>query len=160
MSTWLADARRPESLAVFTATASRSSGRPAVGEYLWNLGSAQARWAASTMYWGVGKSGSPTPKPITGRPAARSALALASTARVADSAMAATRADTRRCCVLILDIVSPPSSGPRLARGCEAFWSAVRREALRQRTLQHLMVVPQAARACLSFHTQGSSSIG
>ena len=45
---------------------------------------------------GVGKSGSPAPKPITGRPAALRALALASTARVADSEIAPTRAETRR----------------------------------------------------------------
>src|SRR4051812_11690487 len=51
--------------------------------------------AAWTMYGGVGKSGSPAPKPMTGRPAALRALALASTARVADSAIAARRADTR-----------------------------------------------------------------
>src|SRR4051794_21501103 len=44
---------------------------------------------------GVAKSGSPAPKPITSRPAALSALALASTARVADSLIAAIRADTR-----------------------------------------------------------------
>src|SRR5659263_736936 len=49
------------------------------------------------MYCGVGKSGSPAPKPITGRPAALSAFALASTARVADSAMAPRRAETREC---------------------------------------------------------------
>src|SRR6185312_13076430 len=47
------------------------------------------------MYPGVGKSGSPAPKPITGRPAALRALALASTARVADSAMAAIRSEMR-----------------------------------------------------------------
>src|SRR5690625_163781 len=47
------------------------------------------------MYCGVGKSGSPAPNPMTGRPAALRALALASTARVADSAMAARRAETR-----------------------------------------------------------------
>ena len=41
--------------------------------------------AASTIGSGVGKSGSPAPKPITSRPAALSALALASTASVADS---------------------------------------------------------------------------
>jgi hypothetical protein len=43
----------------------------------------------------VGKSGSPAPNPITGRPAALSAFALASTARVADSVIAATRRETR-----------------------------------------------------------------
>src|SRR5690349_10321568 len=52
--------------------------------------------AAWTMTSGVGKSGSPAPKPITGRPAALRALALASTARVADSEIAPTRAETRR----------------------------------------------------------------
>src|SRR5260221_4224694 len=51
--------------------------------------------AASTTLRGVGKSGSPAPKPITFSPAAFSALALASTARVADSWMAAMRAEMR-----------------------------------------------------------------
>src|SRR5699024_11957315 len=59
-------------------------------------GSVAALIAASTMYCGVGKSGSPAPNPITGRPAAFIALALASTASVADSAMPETRRDTRR----------------------------------------------------------------
>src|SRR4029450_11797259 len=44
---------------------------------------------------GVGKSGSPAPNPITSSPAVLSAFALASTASVADSAMAATRAEMR-----------------------------------------------------------------
>ena len=70
-----------------------SSGRPPAGVYLWILGSAAARCAASTMYSGVGKSGSPAPNPMTGRPAAFSALAFASTARVADSEMAEMRAE-------------------------------------------------------------------
>jgi phosphoserine aminotransferase len=47
------------------------------------------------MYWGVGKSGSPAPKPMTCWPAAWSALALASTARVAEGATAATRREIR-----------------------------------------------------------------
>ena len=51
--------------------------------------------AAATMWSGVAKSGSPAPNPMTGSPAALSALALASTARVADSAMAATRWEIR-----------------------------------------------------------------
>src|SRR6202161_1016021 len=51
--------------------------------------------AASTMWAGVGKSGSPAPKPITCSPAACSALALASTARVAEGATAAARAEIR-----------------------------------------------------------------
>src|SRR5689334_15225314 len=53
------------------------------------------------MYDGVGKSGSPAPKPITGRPAALSAFALASTARVADSVMALTRSEIRRWAAVI-----------------------------------------------------------
>ncbi len=66
-----------------------------MGEYRWFAGFRQASMAASTMWGGVGKSGSPAPKPITGSPAALSALALASTASVADSAMAAIRRETR-----------------------------------------------------------------
>ena len=58
-------------------------------------GSRQAAAAASTMWAGVGKSGSPAPKPITFSPCALSALALASTARVADGAIAARRSETR-----------------------------------------------------------------
>src|SRR5579862_1186925 len=56
-------------------------------------GSAHAATAAATIAAGVGKSGSPAPNPMTGRPAALSALAFASTASVADSEMADTRAD-------------------------------------------------------------------
>src|SRR5690606_26542307 len=48
------------------------------------------------MYCGVGKSGSPAPKPITGRPAALRALAFASTASVAGWGNAPRRAGTRR----------------------------------------------------------------
>src|SRR6476620_5559033 len=51
--------------------------------------------AAATMCSGVGKSGSPAPKPITGSPAAFRAFALASTASVADGAMAPTRREIR-----------------------------------------------------------------
>ena len=43
---------------------------------------------------GVGKSGSPAPNPITFSPWALSALALASTAKVADGAIAARRCET------------------------------------------------------------------
>src|ERR1700742_1325823 len=73
--------------------AALSSGSPPAGVYLCIFGSAAARTAASTMYPGVGKSGAPAPNPMTGRPAAFSALAFASTASVADSEMADTRAD-------------------------------------------------------------------
>src|SRR5262249_51173706 len=47
------------------------------------------------MCSGVGKSGSPAPKPMTSTPPAFSAFALASTASVADSAIAAIRAEMR-----------------------------------------------------------------
>ena len=59
---------------------------------------------------GVGKSGSPAPNPMTGRPAALRALALASTARVADSAIAAMRREMRAS-------VMGPSLQPRPGRG-------------------------------------------
>src|ERR1700734_4241259 len=55
--------------------------------------------AASTRCAGVGKSGSPAPKPMTCSPAACSALALASTARVAEGATAAARREIRRSSV-------------------------------------------------------------
>src|SRR3954465_34101 len=58
-------------------------------------GARQAGIAPSTIASGVGKSGSPAPNPMTSRPAALSALALASTASVADSLIAAMRAETR-----------------------------------------------------------------
>src|SRR3954465_13330309 len=47
------------------------------------------------MCSGGGKSGSPAPKPITSRPSALRALAVASTASVADGAMLAMRAEMR-----------------------------------------------------------------
>jgi len=43
---------------------------------------------------------------MTGRPAARIDLALASTARVADSLIARTRADSPLVCVLMMGILS------------------------------------------------------
>src|SRR6185503_11916576 len=63
------------------------------------------------MYPGVGKSGSPAPKLMTGLPAAFSALALASTASVADSEMADTRAETL---VGMRSILPSALSAPRL----------------------------------------------
>src|SRR3954469_16694399 len=57
----------------------------------------QAVTAGSTMYFGVGKSGSPAPEAMTGLPGALRAFALASTARVADSVIAAIRREMRRC---------------------------------------------------------------
>jgi hypothetical protein len=47
------------------------------------------------MYSGVGKSGSPAPKPITCSPFACNAFALESTAKVADSLIADKRFETR-----------------------------------------------------------------
>src|SRR4051812_46256236 len=52
---------------------------------------------------------------MTGRPAALSALAFASTARVADSAMLPIRAETRRCVVGVVVVVMvsfSPTDGP------------------------------------------------
>ena len=89
--------------------------------YLWFLGSRAASTAASTMWAGVGKSGSPAPKPITGSPAALSALALASTASVADSAMAPTRWLTR---ARVRGVGNSGSSGDETAL---AMWHAHRR---------------------------------
>ena len=53
------------------------------------------------MYSGVAKSGSPAAYEMTGRPSAWRAFALASTLRVADSAMAAIRAERRACSVTL-----------------------------------------------------------
>ena len=86
---------KPESRFVFTAIASRNWGKPAAGVYRCAFGSRAARTAASTIYSGVGKSGSPAPNPITCSPFACSALAFESTASVADSAIAASRFETR-----------------------------------------------------------------
>src|SRR5438094_2467590 len=77
--------------------------------------------AAATIAAGVGKSGSPAPKPTTSSPAAFLALALASTARVADSAMAPIRCETRRVAVDALgaELMAPSSQVPanRFPRG-------------------------------------------
>src|SRR5215207_10924650 len=76
------------------------------------------------MCSGVGKSGSPAPKPITGRPAAFRALALASTARVADSEIAPTRAETRRSVGGVAALMAPIVSDrkPPRHRGF-TYWS-------------------------------------
>ena len=84
-----------ESLSVLSTRASFSAGRPPAGVYLWLAGSWHAATAASTMWLGVAKSGSPAPKPMTGSPAALRALAFASTAMVADSAMVVMRRESR-----------------------------------------------------------------
>src|SRR5271165_6534299 len=59
------------------------------------------------MWAGVGKSGSPAPKPMTCSPAACNALALASTARVAEGATAAARREIRRSSVGDFVLVTP-----------------------------------------------------
>src|SRR4051794_15217740 len=76
------------------------------------------------MCAGVGKSGSPAPKPITFSPWALSALALASTAKVADGAIAASRSDTRftgphaaRTTVDFLSVFRGHSGAGRLSAG-------------------------------------------
>src|ERR1700683_1867248 len=58
------------------------------------------------MWAGVGKSGSPAPNPMTCSPAACSALALASTARVAEGATLAARREIRRSAVGDLAVVT------------------------------------------------------
>lgn len=93
-NTWDAVHVKPLSRLVFTAIASRKAGNPAAGVYRCAFGSRAATTAASTMWSGVAKSGSPAPKPMTSSPLACNALAFASTANVADSAIAASRAET------------------------------------------------------------------
>ena len=104
-STLAGSAAKPESRSVLSQIACFSSGRPPAGLYLWFFGSAHAAIAASTMCCGVGKSGSPAPKPMTFSPAAFMALAFESTANVAEGAMAARRADVR---VMGLFTISDP----------------------------------------------------
>src|SRR6266851_7600791 len=89
---------------------------------------------------------------MTGRPAACIALALPSTASVADSAMAAMRAETLGLLGAMASIFSP-----RPARW--ALCSAVRRGGRRQRTLQHLVVLRQVAQACLRFQQRAVAQL-
>src|SRR6266550_6677771 len=67
------------------------------------------------MWSGVGKSGSPAPKPITSSPAAFSALARASMARVADSSMAATRREMYGVAGIVISISLPSGISPIVA---------------------------------------------
>ena len=92
-STWPAGAVEPAvalGLRRRSPRAARAARRPACSGG--SSGREHAATAASTMCSGVGKSGSPAPNPMTFSPCAFSALALASTASVADSAIAASRA--------------------------------------------------------------------
>ena len=66
---------------------------PSVAVYLDTSPAAIARAAASFTYSGVSMSGSPTPRSITFRPAARSALARVDTLMVADSLSSAMFSD-------------------------------------------------------------------
>src|SRR5215213_7990948 len=61
------------------------------------------------MAAGVGKSGSPAPKPITGSPAAFIALALASMASVAEGATAVILAEMRAMPAMLADVAHPPA---------------------------------------------------
>ena len=64
---------------------------PSTAVYFDALPSRMALIAASLMFSGVSKSGSPAPSPMTLRPAALSARALSVTAMVADGLMRAIR---------------------------------------------------------------------
>src|SRR5580698_5947197 len=98
------------------------------------------------MYPGVGKSGSPAPKPMTGLPAALSALALASTASVAASEMAELRAET----LVDMSSIVPPATGAGHAIYLGLPWPASRclPHAARLRRLPHAGRLPHGA--CLT----------
>src|SRR5580692_1295150 len=68
-------------------TAALSSAIPSTAVYFDDLPSRIALIAASLMFSGVSKSGSPAPSPMTSRPASFSARALSVTAMVADGLM-------------------------------------------------------------------------
>jgi hypothetical protein len=72
------------------------------------VGFLQASAAASTMWAGVGKSGSPAPKPMTFSPCDLSALAFASIASVTDSVIWETLRE-----ILLVSIVRPPECSAR-----------------------------------------------
>ena len=75
-----------------SAMAVRRSGDPGVGAYLVCPAASDSEAAVLTNP-GVSKSGSPAPNPITSRPAARRAFALAVTASVAEPRSDRTRAE-------------------------------------------------------------------
>src|ERR1017187_2050746 len=76
--------------------AARNSGIPDDGVYFVNP-AASACVAASLIYCGVSKSGSPAPKPQTSTPSALSFLAFASMARVSDGVRVVARCAS--CCM-------------------------------------------------------------
>src|SRR6185312_1047004 len=75
--------------------AAGSSRVPAVGVYL-VLPARIASAAASLMFWGVSKSGSPAPKSTTLAPEARNASAACIAASVDDGFILPTPGDTRK----------------------------------------------------------------
>src|ERR1039457_981640 len=108
---------------------------------------------------GVGKSGSPAPKPMTGLPAALSALVLLCTASVADSGMAAMRPEMRGWAEVIGPWWHYPGGGCAPINGGgwagstgvgglrPVFWPGGSTEGFRQRRLQQLVVVHSVAAA-------------
>ena len=121
-ATWRGiDRRSPSPAWSCAAMARRSSGRPGGrASSGGSPGRGRRRPPPRRCARGVGKSGSPAPKPITGSPAAFSAFALASTASVADSAMDAMRRETREPWVTapswhghLHRTVTPPTRPPR-----------------------------------------------
>src|SRR6185437_11358933 len=90
------------------------------------------------------KSGSPAPKPITGRPAALRALALASTARVADSAIEPMRCEMR-------------GRGDWVMARAPAVVAAVLRRGLRRPATPHMVSSPDR---CLQRGLQSRRVVG
>ena len=83
---WLGAYVRPFSRLNFSEIAFLSAGVPSTAVYLVSPASI-ARLAASLMFCGVSKSGSPALKPITSLPAAFSSFALSDMAMVGDGLM-------------------------------------------------------------------------
>src|SRR5690242_5850144 len=112
------------------------------------------------MCGGVGKSGSPAPKPITSSPAACNALYFASTARVADSLIDPTRRETRLMCPSWHAVKATPrrlDEDARFVPVREVGQSRIVREDLDDRnveaesTLDHarvVLLVPELERHC------------
>src|SRR5918995_5616073 len=131
-------------------------------------GSRAATSAASTTSGGVGKSGSPAPNPMTGRPAALSAFAFASTASVADSVIEPTRVEIRAGVApdispadageVMALILAPPHLGAPPACAPLGTGSRVRPGPRAPRTLVCLVVVrplPKRARRRASTDSRG-----
>src|SRR4051794_4754145 len=100
-----------------SAIACFSSGKQGVGVYLVTPLS-RAVLAASLMNAGVSKSGSPAPKPTTSTPAFFSALALALTARVIESATSFMRSASAIISVSIHFVRAENRIDPEAERQC------------------------------------------